>query len=265
MNKHFIISAFSPEKGKFATVFLDISQRKDLEARIKRESEELARSNAELQQFVYVAAHDLQEPLRMVTNYLSLLERHCKDQLDPKAKEYAKFAFEGGARMRELIDDLLEYSRVGTQGRPFEKVRMDDVVLNVIKVFKGTIQELDAKIWFGDLPMVTADEIQMSQLMQNLIGNALKFHGARAPEIRISAIEKSGEHLFRVEDNGIGFKREYAEKIFQIFTRLHGIGEYPGTGIGLAIAKKVVERHGGTIWVESEEGKGSTFFFTIAK
>jgi len=201
----------------------------------------------------------------MVINNLGLLERHCKDKLDFRDKIYLTTAVEGGQRMRRLIDDLLAYSRVDTQASCFTKVSMGDVVQDTVDIFKGTIQELDAKIWWSDLPMITADELQMSQLMQNLIGNALKFHGSREPEIRISACEKSREYLFRVEDNGIGLKQEYSEQIFQMFTRLHGISEYQGTGIGLAIAKKIVERHGGRIWVKSEEGKGATFFFTIPK
>jgi PAS domain S-box-containing protein len=265
MNKHFLISVFSPEIGKFATMFSDITQQKSLEARAKNRAEDLARSNAELQQFAYVASHDLQEPLRTIVNSLSLLERRNKGKLDPKDQAYMTMAMDGGQRMRKLIDDLLQYSRVETQGKPFEKVQMDEVVKKTVDLFKGTINELDAMVSWNNLPTVQADETQMLQLMQNLIGNALKFHGERKPEIRVSAVERGNDHLFRVEDNGIGLNMKYGGEIFQMFKRLHGSGDYPGTGIGLAVAKKIVERHGGRIWVESEEGKGASFLFTIPK
>jgi PAS domain S-box-containing protein len=265
MNQHFLISVFSPEVGKFATMFSDISHQKILEAQAEKRADDLFRSNSELQQFAYVASHDLQEPLRTIVNSLSLFERRNKGKLDPKDQTFIEMAVDGGQRMRKLIDDLLQYSRVETQGKPFETVRMDDVVKKTVELFKETIQELDAKVSWHDLPTVCADESQMLQLMQNLISNALKFHSTNKPDIRISYGEQGGEQLFRVEDNGIGLDMKYAEEIFQMFKRLHGSGDYPGTGIGLAVAKKIVERHGGRIWVESEEGKGATFFFTLPK
>ncbi len=225
----------------------------------------LARSNAELQQFAYVSSHDLQEPLRMVISYLSLLDRKYKDQLDPKAQEYIHYAVDGGKRMRELIDDLLEYSRIETKGRKFAPVAMNEVVEDVIKVLKVPIEESKAKIVVGPLPTIMADGTQMAQVMQNLLSNAIKFHGPERPIVHISASQAPREWVFAVKDNGIGLNMEHTTMLFQMFQRLHTRSEYPGTGVGLAIAKKIVERHGGRILVESEEGKGATFYFTIPK
>jgi light-regulated signal transduction histidine kinase (bacteriophytochrome) len=205
----------------------------------------------------------MQEPLRMVTNYLSLFERRNKDNLDPKSKEYIDFALEGGVRMRQLIDDLLSYSRVETMGKEFAPVDMQDVVTKTLTLFQLAIDESEAEIIVDPLPTVLADESQMVQLMQNLVGNAIKFHSQERPLIYISATKGQKEWTFTVKDNGIGLKMQYANKIFQVFQRLHSTSEYPGTGIGLAVAKKIVDRHEGRIWVESEEGKGAAFFFTI--
>jgi signal transduction histidine kinase len=224
---------------------------------------ELQRSNAELQQFVYVASHDLQEPLRMVTSYLSLMERTFKHQLDPKAKEYIDYAMEGGNRMRDLINDVLAYSRVDTHGKKFAPVDMCTVVATVLTTLRAPIEENKAEVIVDPLPTVVADESQMIQVMQNLIGNALKFHGSDRPIIRISLLPGEKEWTFSVKDNGIGLDMVDAEKIFLMFQRLNNRDKYPGTGIGLAVAKKIVERHRGRIWVESELGKGATFFFTI--
>ncbi len=234
----------------------------DNTARVEAE-DELRRSNNELQQFAYVASHDMQEPLRMVINYLSLLERRNKDKLDPKSKEYIDFAVEGGQRMRDLIDDLLEYSRVETQGRDFAPVSLENVVTKTLALLKVTIEENRAEIVVDPLPTVLADESQMEQVMQNLLGNAIKFHGPERPLIHISATQGQNQWTLKVKDNGIGLNMQYAERIFQMFQRLHSQAEYPGTGVGLAVTKKIVERHGGKIWVESEEGKGATFSFTI--
>ena len=243
---------------RVAVVFNDITKRKRVE-------EEIRRSNAELQQFAYIASHDLQEPLRMVIGYLTILERRYSDKLDTDAQGYIQFAVDGGKRMRELIDDLLRYSRVETQGKNFDMVDMDGVVLRVIDVLEIPIGESKAEVVIDPLPPIFADEHQMVQVMQNLIGNAIKFRGPESLRIRISATPGSGEWIFSVKDNGIGLKMENAERIFQMFQRLNNRGKIEGTGIGLAIAKKTVERHGGRIWVESEEGKGATFFFTIPK
>ena len=263
MNKHLRISVFSPGEGQFATVFVDITAIKDLESQLNRRAEELAHSNAELQQFAYIASHDLQEPLRMMVSYLSLLEKRHKDVLDPQAEEYLHNALAGGARMRQLIEDLLEYSRVDAMSKAAAPVNMNEILESTIEVLSLTIQESKADIFVGPLPTIRAEGTQMLQLMQNLVANAIKFHGQERPIVRITA--KAGEECwtFSVNDNGIGLNVVYSDKIFQMFQRLHNRGEYSGTGVGLAIAKKIVERHGGHIWVESEEGKGATFIFTI--
>jgi len=238
--------------------FVDISERKNAE-------EELKRSNAELQQFAYLASHDLQEPLRMVLGYLSLLERKYKGELDTQAKEYINHAVDGGTRMRRLIDDLLAYSRVEASAKSSAPVDMKEIVEDTIKVLKTSIDESKADVYIEPLPTVMADGLQMQLVMQNLISNAIKFHGTKRPMVHISAKEGAKEWTFSVKDNGIGLNVEYADKIFQMFQRLHTTEQYPGTGVGLAIVKKIIDRHGGRIWVESEEGKGATFFFTIPK
>jgi PAS domain S-box-containing protein len=241
----------------------DITGRKRTEEMLKEYSMKLENSNEELQQFAYVASHDLQEPLRMVSNYLSLLDRNYKAKLDPKAQEYINIAVDGGERMHKLITDLLEYSRVGTQGEDFVLVDMNAVAAKTIEILKAPIEETKAEITLETLPSVVADESQMVQVMQNLIGNALKFHGPKPPRIIVSASQDAKYWTFAVKDNGIGLNMQYADKIFMMFERLHNRGEYPGTGIGLAITKKIIERHGGRIRVVSEEGKGATFLFTI--
>jgi len=236
----------------------DITERKNLEEALKR-------SNAELQQFAYVSSHDLQEPLRMIISYLTLLERKYKDKLDAQAQEYIRTAVEGGMRMRALINDLLEYSRIDTMAKPFAPVDMNEVLEAAIENLKVSIEENDADIQAAPLPTIIADRTQMIQVIQNLVGNAIKFRGAERPRIQISATQDAREWTFAVKDNGIGMSPEYKDKIFQMFQRLHSREEYPGTGVGLAIAKKIVEQHGGRIWVESEEGRGSTFYFTVSK
>ena len=220
-------------------------------------------SNRELEQFAYVASHDLQEPLRMVSSFTQLLERRYKDQLDDDADDYIGFIVEGAMRMKDLIDDLLIYSRLKTENRPFEvvimKVALDDVLINL----RAHIKEENAKITYDNLPTIDCDPIQMHQLLQNLITNAIKFHGEEPPQIHISAKQLENEWLFSVTDNGIGIDPRHQEQIFSIFKRLHTRQEYEGTGIGLSICKRIIEKHGGQIWVESKLGKGSTFYFTI--
>lgn len=238
------------------SVVRDVTERKKMEAELKR-------SNHELQQFAYLSSHDLQEPLRMMVSYMSLLERKYKGQLDPQAHEYISHAINGGTRMRQLIDDLLVYSRVETTAKESTPVNMKEVVEDTIKVLKVQIEESKADIYIDPMPTIMADGSQIHQVMQNLISNSLKFHGPERPMVHISAREGIKEWTFSVRDNGIGMNMEYAGKIFQMFQRLHTKEEYPGTGVGLAIAKKIVERHGGSIWVESEEGRGATFYFTI--
>jgi PAS domain S-box-containing protein len=246
-------------------VYSDITRRKEAERLLVRANEELSRSNAELEQFAYVASHDLQEPLRMIKGYVQLLERRYRGKLDAQAEEFIGFAVDGATRMKALIDALLEYSRIGSRGREFAPCQTGEALDRALANLKVAIDESGAEIARGDLPEVTADISQLTQLFQNLVGNALKFRGGRTPEIRIGAEERGREWLFRVQDNGIGIPAEHRDRIFEIFQRLHSRQEYAGTGIGLAIAKRIVERHGGRIWVESTPGEGSTFFFSIAE
>ncbi|MEK7375291.1 MAG: ATP-binding protein, partial [Thermodesulfobacteriota bacterium] len=246
-----------------ARLLAEIEGRKKVQERLKQMVKELERSNAELQQFAYVASHDLQEPLRMVSSYTQLLERRYKGKLDADADEFIAYALEGATRMRALTNDLLEYSRVGTRGRPFEPTDCAGVIQGALANLLAAVGESGAVVTYDGLPTVMADATQLTQLFQNLIGNAIKFRGKEPPRVRISAERQGKEWLFSVSDNGIGIAPEYTERIFNIFQRLHTRSEYPGTGIGLAICKKIVERHGGRIWVESEPGKGSTFHFTI--
>jgi light-regulated signal transduction histidine kinase (bacteriophytochrome) len=245
------------------SIIHDVTEQKRIEAEFLKRTNELARSNADLQQFAYVASHDLQEPLRMVISYLTLLEKRYPDLLDPDSREFIRFAVEGGKRMKELVDDLLAYSRVDTTSSVFESVDMNELVAKTISLLQIPIQEANATIHIDPLPSVDADGTQMVQLIQNLLANAVKFRGNSPLVINITASVGAGEWVFGVHDNGIGMDMEYSDKIFQMFQRLHNRDRYPGTGVGLAIAKKIVERHGGRIWVESVLGTGSTFFFTI--
>lgn len=240
----------------------DVTERKIAEQKLKEKSEELTRSNTELEQFAYVASHDLQEPLRMISSYLQLLEKRYKNKLDEDADEFIAYAVDGSNRMRVLINSLLEYSRVN-RVKPFEDIDMNELLEDVQKDLKTQIKENNAIIKVEKLPTIYGDTVLINQLIQNLISNAIKFKGESNPEIVIAGKKVNREFLFSVKDNGIGLKQEYAEKIFVIFQRLHSKEEYSGTGIGLAICKKIVERHGGKIWVESEVNKGSAFYFTI--
>jgi signal transduction histidine kinase len=244
---------------------VDITETKRALKEAEAYAKNLRKSNEELQQFAYVASHDLQEPLRMVISYLSLLDKKYKSELDSQAKDYIDHAVDGGARMRRLIDDLLEFSRIETRADAFAQVNMRELIESTIKLLKVQIGESKADIYIEPMPTIMADGPQIQQVMQNLISNAIKFHGPERPMVHISAREGTKEWTFSVKDNGIGLNVEYADKIFQMFQRLHTIDQYPGTGVGLAIVKKIVERHGGRIWVESEEGRGATFFFTIPK
>jgi light-regulated signal transduction histidine kinase (bacteriophytochrome) len=229
--------------------------------------QELARSNKELEQFAYVASHDLQEPLRMVRSYLQLLQRRYQSHLDEDADEFIAFAVDGASRMHALINGLLTYSRVNMQGKSFRATDSGQVLQRVLGDLKIAIDEAGVVVTHhNDFPIVMADEVQLAQLFQNLIGNAIKFHGNLLPEIRIEVKRHSDRAwVFSINDNGIGIEPRYYKRIFMIFQRLHTQTEYEGTGIGLAICKKIVERHGGRIWVESEPGQGSTFYFTISE
>ncbi len=244
-------------------VVKDITGRKQAEEKLKQTMNDLACSNTELQQFAYVASHDLQEPLRMVSSYVQLLGRRYKGKLDEDADEFIAYAVDGATRMQQLINDLLTYSRVGTRAKPFEPTDTESVLKNATDNLKVAIEESGAVITHDSLPTVMADSSQLLQLFQNLVGNGIKFRNGGAPQIKVSAAEKENEWLFSVSDNGIGIDPKHKYQVFQIFQRLHSRNDYPGTGIGLAVSKKIVERHGGRIWVESEPGKGSTFYFTI--
>jgi PAS domain S-box-containing protein len=237
--------------------------RKRAEEALAQKAVALTRSNADLEQFAYIASHDLQEPLRMVSSYLQLLERRYQDQLDADAREFIAYAVDGATRMQALINALLSYSRVGTRGKPFEPTDCAIILDRVLVNLKVAIEESDAVVTHDPLPTVMADGVQLTQVFQNLIANAIKFHGERRPEVHIGAQHTDAEWLLSVRDNGIGIDPQHYERIFVIFQRLHSREEYPGAGIGLAICKKIVERHGGRIWVESQPGAGSTFYFTI--
>jgi light-regulated signal transduction histidine kinase (bacteriophytochrome) len=241
----------------------ELAERKRAEEKVKESLEELERSNTELEQFAYAASHDLQEPLRMVTSYAQLLEKRYKDKLDDDAKDFINYAVGGATRMQKMIDGLLLYSRIQTRGKHFVPIDCSSVVAQAISNLKIHIDETHAIVESDDLPTINADEMQLIRLFQNLIDNALKFHGSEVPRIHISASGRGNKWMFSISDNGIGIDSKYKDRIFVIFQRLHGEEEFPGTGMGLAICKRIVERHSGQIWVDSDLGQGATFYFTI--
>jgi PAS domain S-box-containing protein len=243
----------------------DISVRKQAEEHLLRKMQELHRSNEELGQFAYVASHDLQEPLRMVASYTTLLSRRYKGKLGSDADEFIAFAVDGASRMQRLIRDLLAYSRVGSSGTVPSETSSEGALERTFTILSGLIEDSGAVVTHDPLPDVLADELQLVQLFQNLIGNAIKYQHPGVPEVHISAVRDIGTHwVFSVKDNGMGIDAQYFERIFGMFQRLHKREEFAGTGIGLAICKKIVERHGGSIWVESQPDRGSTFRFTLS-
>ena len=249
-----------------STIARDITARKDAEATLLLKVQELARSNEELGQFAYIASHDLQEPLRMVASYTELLARRYKGRLDSDADEFIAFAVDGANRMQRLIEDLLMFSRVGTRGTDLLGISSEEALQQALINLRGSIEESGAVVTHDLLPEVLADETQLIQLFQNLVGNAVKYRSSAVPRVNISAaIDGQDRWSFAVADNGLGIEPQYFEKIFGMFQRLHKREEYAGTGIGLAVCKKIVERHGGGINVESQPGQGSTFTFTLAR
>jgi light-regulated signal transduction histidine kinase (bacteriophytochrome) len=262
------------ESREVAIIFNDITRFKDTENKLKEyqhslekqvvvRTKELAKSNADLEHFAYVASHDLREPLRMITSFLQLLERRYKDQLDTDANEFIGFAVDGAKRLDAMIKDLLAYSKVSSEEREFSLIKLENILEETLINLKVQIDENNAIITDDPLPTVNRNNKLLVQLFQNLIGNAIKYRSHDKPQIHISSKEEKNQYIFSVKDNGIGIDSEHQNRIFTIFQRLHRNDEYGGTGIGLAIAQKIIQELGGAIWVESELGKGSTFYFTI--
>jgi light-regulated signal transduction histidine kinase (bacteriophytochrome) len=246
-------------------VVRDITERKRVESALEHSKLELERSNAELERFASIASHDLREPLRAIAGFANLLAKRYEGLLDAEADEYIAYILDGTYRLQRLIDDLLAYSRVGTRGEEFEPTDCNLVLDAAINNLKIAIEENEAIVAYDPLPVVLGDGMQLEQLFQNLISNAIKFKGEEKPKVYIGAASKNGEWEFFVKDTGIGIDAKFADRIFQIFQRLHTQQEYPGTGIGLAICQRIVERHRGRIWFESIPGKGTTFYFTIPR
>lgn len=264
------ISGLPIPSGGFVTTYTDVTEQVTQQSQLREQAEkmselvdDLKRSNEELEQFAYVASHDLQEPLRMVSSYCQLLQRRYQDKLDEDANEFIGFAVDGAARMQQLINALLSYSRVGRSDRPKKAVDLAEAAATAQRDLQKAIEENGATLHIGTLPSVKGDAVELRQLLQNLIANAIKFRGEAPPEVRINADREGDLWIVSVSDNGIGIEPDYAERIFLIFQRLHTRDAYPGTGIGLSVCKKIVERHGGQLWVESDGKNGSTFFFTL--
>ncbi len=258
------IKSYEDEVIGTATITRDISKRKKIEEELKDTIDKLERSNYELQQFAYITSHDLQEPLRAIASFAQLLEKRYKNRLDSDADEYIDFVVDSAVRMKEMIQGLLYYSRVGTRGEKFQLISAEETLKDALSNLKLLIKENEAQVTYDKLPMVTADKGQLIQLFQNLIENAIKFKKSNiAPKIHISSRKDKEMYIFSVSDNGIGMEPQYTDKIFEVFKRLHTIDEYKGAGIGLAISKRIIERHKGKIWVKSELNNGSTFYFSI--
>ena len=260
------IAPVKDQRGRlthFIGIQTDVTQRKDQETELAHKTRELAQSNAELRQFAYVASHDLQEPLRMVASYTQLLGKRYQGKLDKDADEFIGYAVDGATRMQRLIRDLLEYSRVGSENQSFEQTDCEVVFRQVLENLSESIRERHAGVTHDPLPIVQANPTHLTQVFQNLVGNALKFQGDAPANVHVGARALPDGWEFSVRDNGVGIPADQLDRIFAIFQRLHRQDEYPGTGIGLAICKRIVEKYGGKIWVESQPGKGSTFYFTL--
>jgi PAS domain S-box-containing protein len=246
-------------------IILEITDLKKAEKELEEKAANLKRSNEELERFAYVASHDLQGPLRTITSYLQLLEQRYFANLGPDAKDFISFSVSGAKRMQQLITDLLNYSRLNSVPRPYQSVNLNELVFVVTKNLESTIQAKEATIEYIDLPVIFGEQYQITQMLQNLIDNGMKFVKDRKPHIRVTCVEDADYWRIGVSDNGIGIKEEFKDKVFLIFQRLHTDNEYSGTGIGLAICKKVADLHNGKIWFESEYGEGTTFYVTISK
>ena len=250
---------------RMAGSMLDITDRRLAEEDLRALVRDLSRSNSELERFAYIASHDLQEPLRMVASYTQLLQRRYEGKLDPEADEFIEYAVDGAKRMQTLINELLAYSRVGTQGAPFVATDLEVVVSDVLRVMEPTLSEAGAIVTHDPMPTVRCDALQIGRVFQNLLANAAKFRGDEPPRIHIGVTVSGGDWIFCVKDNGIGIEPAYFDRIFVIFQRLESRADYEGTGMGLAICKRIIERHGGRIWVESRRGAGSTFYFILQR
>lgn len=247
----------------FTAVLRDVTERRQVEDTLAANARDLERSNAELEQFAYVASHDLQEPLRMVASYTQLLARRYQGRLDDDADEFIGYVVDGVNRMQALIGDLLAYSRAGNRGSEMAPVDLQTLFDRLVTILQPAIEESGAQVTSDSLPVIEGDAGQLTQLLQNLVVNAMKFRGDKPARVHVGVDEIDGERVFFVRDEGIGIDPKFRDRIFVIFQRLHSRSEYPGTGIGLSICRKIVERHGGRMWVESEPGQGATFFFTL--
>jgi len=266
-DRYLDLSAFSPAPGFAAVSGLDVTESKRTQAELERlvdaRTAELERSNRELADFAYVASHDLQEPLRTITGFIQLLEQRYTDRLDDAGRRYMDLVVDGAAHMQALIEGLLTYSRVQTHGQPPVEVDVTEAVKRALAAVRASFAESSVLVTWDDLPVVLVDETQLLQLLQNLLSNAIRFRSDATPEVHISATRQGTMWVFSVRDNGIGIDPAFEDRIFRIFERLHLREEVPGTGIGLAVCTRIVERHGGTMRVESAPGEGATFFFTL--
>lgn len=245
------------------SAIVDITERKRLAAALQHSNDVLARSNLNLRQFAFIASHDLQTPLRTIGSFVQLLQMHYGSKLDARAEDWIRRSVNGVQKMRMLTAGLLSYAQIDARARPFLRTDLGEVVDDVVGFIDASIRDSGAEVSRGELPILSGDRSQLHQLLQNLIGNGIKFHGDQPPRVHVAAAKQGGEWLISVRDNGIGIDAKHHEKVFEMLKRLHTDRAYPGTGIGLAICQRVVEHHGGRIWVESERGKGSVFYFTI--